>query len=462
MITNVEGPRRRAFLLGLCVALSVAAVGATPASARTGGSERAASPRLLAPGAGFDGRNQAAVARLQRRLLRLGYGPGPVDGLYGPLTAGAVTRLQAANRVAVDGIAGPVTQKVLRLQSRPSATVVRRAQRRLRRLGHRPGQVDGIFGPRTVRAVQRFKSASGLSGAARLNQRVLARLSAATTRADATRAGERTSTPAASNDSPGQSPTQTVGERPDTARPDTATQPPDAGEEPSTTTTAPATGEEPSTTTTAPATSDQPNGTTEPPAAEQQETTTAPPAEEEPETTTPPPAQEEPDTNGPSATRESPEKGTGPTAAPMSPTEDEPAATVPPSPDEAAPPASDAETEPAADAPANSEVPTPSGADGSSNEVTDLVPTSSTSSRPAFTFALSTPLALLIAAVALLLIVLLADIWRPRWEHDQRIRIDQGTADVDQERDPSAAGPGQPGAEHDVAAGRERTGVDGR
>jgi peptidoglycan hydrolase-like protein with peptidoglycan-binding domain len=180
MITIVEGRRRRALLLGLSVALVAAAVGAAPASA----SERAASVPVLALGAGFDGRNQGAVARLQSALLRLGYRPGPIDGLYGPLTAAAVSRLQAANRVAVDGIAGPVTQRALRLQSRVSAAAVRRAQRRLRKLGHRPGPIDGIFGPRTVQAVHRFKSESGLPGMAQLGRRVLARLRTAVTEAD--------------------------------------------------------------------------------------------------------------------------------------------------------------------------------------------------------------------------------------------------------------------------------------
>jgi peptidoglycan hydrolase-like protein with peptidoglycan-binding domain len=112
-----------------------------------------AESRVLAPGAGYDGRHQPAVRRLQGHLHTLGYAPGPRDGLYGPRTTAAVQRLQAVNQLHVDGITGPRTRRALRAQTRPTATQVKRVQRRLRQLGHRPGPVDGIFGPRTVHAL---------------------------------------------------------------------------------------------------------------------------------------------------------------------------------------------------------------------------------------------------------------------------------------------------------------------
>jgi murein DD-endopeptidase MepM/ murein hydrolase activator NlpD len=54
------------------------------------------------------------VAALQFLLQRAGHGPGRADGLFGPLTQGAVLRAQRAAGVAVDGIAGPVTIRSLR------------------------------------------------------------------------------------------------------------------------------------------------------------------------------------------------------------------------------------------------------------------------------------------------------------------------------------------------------------
>jgi hypothetical protein len=54
------------------------------------------------------------VAALQFLLLRRGYGPGRIDGAFGPLTQAAVIRAQRARGLAVDGIAGPQTIGSLR------------------------------------------------------------------------------------------------------------------------------------------------------------------------------------------------------------------------------------------------------------------------------------------------------------------------------------------------------------
>src|SRR3954464_14334838 len=180
MIDISKGQRRGALLLMLCAAIAMTlAAGGTAHAARPG---VAAAPSL-APGAGFDGRDRAAVVQIQLRLRRLGYGPGPIDGLYGPLTAGAVRRLQAANKVVVDGIAGRVTQRVLTAQSTAKPSMVRRAQRRLRGLGHHPGKVDGLLGPRTVTALHEFRA----QRPATQTVRVLARLDEAASREAAPR-----------------------------------------------------------------------------------------------------------------------------------------------------------------------------------------------------------------------------------------------------------------------------------
>jgi DNA invertase Pin-like site-specific DNA recombinase len=115
------------------------------------------------------------VRTLQRRLRALGQQPGPVDGLYGPLTEAAVERFQSAAGLAVDGIAGPQTLRVLHAEwpqpvgegagyaQQGGSAQVRAVQRRLKKAGQRPGPVDGMFGPRTQAAVMRFQSTSGLS-----------------------------------------------------------------------------------------------------------------------------------------------------------------------------------------------------------------------------------------------------------------------------------------------------------
>jgi murein DD-endopeptidase MepM/ murein hydrolase activator NlpD len=54
------------------------------------------------------------VAALQYLLLRRGYGPGRVDGAFGPLTQAAVLRAQRALGLGADGLAGPQTIRALR------------------------------------------------------------------------------------------------------------------------------------------------------------------------------------------------------------------------------------------------------------------------------------------------------------------------------------------------------------
>ncbi len=61
------------------------------------------------PGAGYAVNGSRPVRALQRRLARAGFHPGPVDGLYGPLTGQAVRRFQSAHGLSVDGVAGPRT-----------------------------------------------------------------------------------------------------------------------------------------------------------------------------------------------------------------------------------------------------------------------------------------------------------------------------------------------------------------
>jgi len=57
----------------------------------------------------------APVLELQRQLTAAGFDPGPADGVFGPRTRRAVTLLQKNCRLAADGIAGPNTLKALEL-----------------------------------------------------------------------------------------------------------------------------------------------------------------------------------------------------------------------------------------------------------------------------------------------------------------------------------------------------------
>jgi peptidoglycan hydrolase-like protein with peptidoglycan-binding domain/DNA invertase Pin-like site-specific DNA recombinase len=161
--------------VGLLAALVLLCLPGT--SIAGGASDTSSAPHagLLQYGAGYDKANGAASVReVQRTLRRLGWQPGPVDGLYGPRTEAAVTRFQAAGRVAADGIVGPQTRRALtRATKEPlrrgagfaqpdGSPRVRALQVRLQRQGLRPGPVDGLFGPRTQAAVERLQRSQGL------------------------------------------------------------------------------------------------------------------------------------------------------------------------------------------------------------------------------------------------------------------------------------------------------------
>jgi hypothetical protein len=59
------------------------------------------------------GDSGAAVKKLQRALLRAGFGPGAIDGKYGQGTTQAVMRFQQAHALTADGIAGTKTLAAL-------------------------------------------------------------------------------------------------------------------------------------------------------------------------------------------------------------------------------------------------------------------------------------------------------------------------------------------------------------
>jgi peptidoglycan hydrolase-like protein with peptidoglycan-binding domain len=75
-----------------------------------GNQDQPSSSAVLSPGTGYGAEGGAKpVRQLQRRLRSDGYYAGPVDGLYGPRTVTAVQQFQRANGLVADGVAGPQT-----------------------------------------------------------------------------------------------------------------------------------------------------------------------------------------------------------------------------------------------------------------------------------------------------------------------------------------------------------------
>jgi peptidoglycan hydrolase-like protein with peptidoglycan-binding domain len=147
--------------------LSLLLAGGNPPAPRVDGGELFDSTDLIRRGD-----RGADVTRLQELLLALGYDPGPVDGIFGPQTGAAVMAFQQDLGLTVDGLVGPQTREtvagqlaegsgVLGLGS--SGEAVAEVQRLLADLGFAPGPADGIFGPRTLRAVLDFQRKHGLA-----------------------------------------------------------------------------------------------------------------------------------------------------------------------------------------------------------------------------------------------------------------------------------------------------------
>jgi hypothetical protein len=113
-------------LLAATVLLSFPAPGL--AADRSSAGDELATTGTLARGAGYGSHaGSEPVRELQRRLRRHGERPGPIDGLYGPLTEGAVQRFQQAEGLATDGVVGPRTKRRLLAQGakRPVADTSR-------------------------------------------------------------------------------------------------------------------------------------------------------------------------------------------------------------------------------------------------------------------------------------------------------------------------------------------------
>lgn len=133
----------------------------------------------------FIGQKGDNVKTLQTNLVKLGYNPKGVDGIYGPGTEAAVRLFQKNNGLVIDGQAGPKTQEAIKKAieapkapepapiPQPVKVVVYRRgykgedlkfyQSSLTRLGFNTNGIDGIYGPGMEKAVRLFQTKHGLT-----------------------------------------------------------------------------------------------------------------------------------------------------------------------------------------------------------------------------------------------------------------------------------------------------------
>ncbi len=116
----------------------------------------------------------ARVAALQVALRAHGFHPGPVDGVRGELTTGALLRFQRARGIQATGLVGRNTRRALGRRGKPLLGQrqlvvgavgwdVAVLEFRLRRFGLGARAVDGRFTSRTAVALRRYQTRRGLT-----------------------------------------------------------------------------------------------------------------------------------------------------------------------------------------------------------------------------------------------------------------------------------------------------------
>lgn len=174
--------RSRALLVGLIAAMSM---GAPPVQAQA--SAVLLYTQALSPG---------ATVLIQQRLQQAGVYGGQADGLWGPDSQAALERFQQTRNLQVTGQLNEATVATLGvapgelLATRPmpapaaassaavapdilSAAAVRNVQQRLRSLGFYRGAIDGLWGPGTQGAIERFQQGRGLQSTGQVNPATL-------------------------------------------------------------------------------------------------------------------------------------------------------------------------------------------------------------------------------------------------------------------------------------------------
>ncbi|MHC5734903.1 peptidoglycan-binding domain-containing protein [Nostoc sp.] len=106
------------------------------------------------------------VRIVQEQLIQAGYLEGEPNGYYGPYTADAVRRFQAANFLAASGVAGPTTRAKLYSSvntASKSEFNTLEIQTRLRERGFYKGKLNGVMADDTKKAIKQAQEFYGIS-----------------------------------------------------------------------------------------------------------------------------------------------------------------------------------------------------------------------------------------------------------------------------------------------------------
>ncbi|AVH70750.1 peptidoglycan-binding domain-containing protein [Nostoc sp. 'Lobaria pulmonaria (5183) cyanobiont'] len=106
------------------------------------------------------------VRIVQEQLIQAGYLEGEPNGYYGPYTADAVKRFQAANFLSASGVAGPTTRAKLYSSvntASKSEFNTLEIQTRLRERGFYKGKLNGVMADDTKKAIKQAQEFYGIS-----------------------------------------------------------------------------------------------------------------------------------------------------------------------------------------------------------------------------------------------------------------------------------------------------------
>ncbi|MBR0642568.1 peptidoglycan-binding domain-containing protein [Plastoroseomonas hellenica] len=157
------------------LSLALAAPLALPAAAQQAPASGLSYVQPLAP---------PALARLQERLRQAGDYTGRADGAWSPESQEALERFQQRNGLQATGQLNQATAMMLGINTaellsagpaadqapRPlSILAVQKIQAQLRVFGFYRGGIDGIWGPGTQAAIERFQLGRGLQPTGQLN-----------------------------------------------------------------------------------------------------------------------------------------------------------------------------------------------------------------------------------------------------------------------------------------------------
>jgi peptidoglycan hydrolase-like protein with peptidoglycan-binding domain len=104
-----------------------------------------------------------AVEALQKDLTTLGYYKGPINGNYDAATQEAVKKLQTANGLPADGRLTPQTIAAIQKTLGPASQTIKAFQTTLSELGWYTGPIDGVYGPVTAQAVAGLQAQLGVT-----------------------------------------------------------------------------------------------------------------------------------------------------------------------------------------------------------------------------------------------------------------------------------------------------------